>query len=462
MPLTASPLSLAIPSGATAGTYNGTITVRNSTTGCISGGYSIAVTVIQNPWGDLSSWPAVCTGTNSGTLTLSNPTGTIIRWEYSTDGGNTFPPENYIANTGTTQDFLNLTQTRVYRVLIELGACQDYSNYGIVPVNPLPLLTVSPAAPPPTCFNQPLTLVASSSYVSTNPLPVDDFGGNPHLPGWTGAHDARNNNENTDADWGVVNNTSRSFNGVTYYSNVPPVDSRFVVAMGNTAESDQLAILVTPPFSLLGMDNPFFNFYTAYNFEQPGTYAFVEISTNGGSSWDQLRTFSGHMNPPYRTNNNWLPVQINLSSYIGESNVSIRFRYLGSTGSNWAIDNAGLTGTIQPVIYQWGHPSGDPLPPGTTYSSDGRTITVTPPVGTYHYCVTVSSAIGCTSLPVCVDVTVNPLPDCSITSADGPVCPSSANVYTAPCGHENLCLDCLRQWKCNGFKCSKHFCYGWN
>ncbi len=75
---------------------------------------------------------AVCSGANSGTLTLSGHTGSIIRWEFSTDGGVTW---SNIANTTTTQNYLNLVASRLYRARIQSGACGAlYSSIAAVNV----------------------------------------------------------------------------------------------------------------------------------------------------------------------------------------------------------------------------------------------------------------------------------------------------------------------------------------
>ena len=258
--LPASPISLTIPSGVAAGIYTASITLRNSVTGCLSIGYQVTVTVRQNPQGTVTSSTAVCPGENGGTLNLLDYTGNIIQWESSVDGGNNFTTVNPL-NTSASLDYLNLTQTTVYRVYLELNGCYGYSSYGIVPVDPFPILTVSADASE-ICEDASIQIVASSNYVSTNPFPINDFTGNPHLPGWTGAHDASNNNEDTNSDWGVVNdNDGRIFNGITYISNAPllgPGVDRFIIAMGETEEPDNETILVTPPYSLIGILTLFF------------------------------------------------------------------------------------------------------------------------------------------------------------------------------------------------------------
>src|SRR5438552_5697350 len=79
-------------------TYTVTVTGANGCTGTAS----VTITVTPTPEGDLSSDPPVCSGSNSGTLVLSNYSGTIVRWESSTDGGVTWTP---ISNTSTTNSY---------------------------------------------------------------------------------------------------------------------------------------------------------------------------------------------------------------------------------------------------------------------------------------------------------------------------------------------------------------------
>lgn len=70
--------------------------------------------------GIISSDASFCSLTNSGILTLSGHTGTIIRWESSSDN---FITTTNISNTTTTQTYSNLTQTTKYRAVIKNGTC---------------------------------------------------------------------------------------------------------------------------------------------------------------------------------------------------------------------------------------------------------------------------------------------------------------------------------------------------
>jgi hypothetical protein len=87
----------------TANSVAATITVTNAT---VAGGVSADATV--------------CTGSNSGTLTLSGHTGTILRWESSTDN---FATITTITNTTTSQAYSNLTQTTKFRAVVQNGSC---------------------------------------------------------------------------------------------------------------------------------------------------------------------------------------------------------------------------------------------------------------------------------------------------------------------------------------------------
>jgi uncharacterized protein YjbI with pentapeptide repeats len=84
--------------------------------------------------GTIAGSTTVCGGSNSGTMTLSGYTGSVIRWEFSTNNGSTW---NTISNTTTTQSFTNLTQTRIYRAMVKNGDCPAvFSSNATITVNP--------------------------------------------------------------------------------------------------------------------------------------------------------------------------------------------------------------------------------------------------------------------------------------------------------------------------------------
>ncbi len=85
--------------------------------------------------GTISGPTSGCISGNSGTLTLTGKTGNVTKWQYSTDGGVTFSD---IVNTTTTQTYLNLTMTTIYRAVVTNGSCAS-ANSGnrTITINPL-------------------------------------------------------------------------------------------------------------------------------------------------------------------------------------------------------------------------------------------------------------------------------------------------------------------------------------
>jgi gliding motility-associated-like protein len=135
-------------SGANSSTYNdpGNLTVntwyrRTVTSGSCEAENSTAVKVTISPntvGGNVNSSNDVCSGSNSETLTLSGHTGSIVRWESSTDNFSTITE---IVNSTITQDYLNITATTKYRAVVKSGVCSSLnSNNATITVNPLPTI----------------------------------------------------------------------------------------------------------------------------------------------------------------------------------------------------------------------------------------------------------------------------------------------------------------------------------
>lgn len=99
---------------------------------------STASTISVSPatgGGSVAGSDTVCTGTNTGVLTLSGNTGSVQNWEYSKNGGVTW---SNISNTTSSQTFTNLTATTLYRVVIQSGSCAAAnSSAGTITVSPI-------------------------------------------------------------------------------------------------------------------------------------------------------------------------------------------------------------------------------------------------------------------------------------------------------------------------------------
>jgi hypothetical protein len=133
--LGSSPIVITVPAAGAGGTYNATLTVKNSTTGCVSGSYNITVSINSLDSGSIGSDQTICFGGNPSQLISSidaSGTGAITyQWQRSLDDSFT----SYdVVGTGlpTYNPQANSLPTRYYRrratsTLNSVG-CQAFSN----------------------------------------------------------------------------------------------------------------------------------------------------------------------------------------------------------------------------------------------------------------------------------------------------------------------------------------------
>jgi len=85
--------------------------------------------------GSISGVAAICSGESSGLLTLTGETGSVIKWQSSTNGTDW----NDIANTNTTYTSGALTQTTQFRAVVQSGTCASAnSSAHTITVNAIP------------------------------------------------------------------------------------------------------------------------------------------------------------------------------------------------------------------------------------------------------------------------------------------------------------------------------------
>ena len=115
------------------GTYYFRAQVQNNgCTAVYTTGYTITVTSGTAPVGGTVSSAEHCGGTNSGTLSLTGQTGTVVKWQYSIDGGIVWTD---VANTTTSLSYSGITSNRIYRAQLTNGSCGTaYSTAGTITV----------------------------------------------------------------------------------------------------------------------------------------------------------------------------------------------------------------------------------------------------------------------------------------------------------------------------------------
>ena len=97
-----------------------TYTATGTASGCSKTIQSIVTVSTPSIGGDVTGGSSICSGTPSNLLTLSGEHGSVVKWQWSTDGS----IWTDIANTNTTYTSGNLTQTTQYRAYVQSGVCQ--------------------------------------------------------------------------------------------------------------------------------------------------------------------------------------------------------------------------------------------------------------------------------------------------------------------------------------------------
>lgn len=116
------------------GTYYYRVEVQTPSCGSAvtSSSKTITVTSGTPPVGGSVSSNTHTTTTNSGTLTLNSYTGTIVKWQKSTNDGITWTD---ITNTSATYSYSNITTKTLFRAQLQSGTCGfAYSSNGSVSI----------------------------------------------------------------------------------------------------------------------------------------------------------------------------------------------------------------------------------------------------------------------------------------------------------------------------------------
>jgi hypothetical protein len=410
-------------SGNIAGTLTNTTTSQQTVTftitptrnGCI--GSPITVSVIVSPISvggavTLSLpnvLPAVRTTSvchiGSGTVYLSGHIGNIIRWESSTNAGVTW---SAIANTSNSYNYSNITQTTIYRAVIQNQPNCNIAFSTSAMVNVIPnLKPIVRATPGIICNGESSALVSESSYATSSALATGGTFADANPPGWSvgGCSNCLNASaSNTlEGPWRLSATNGGTYSGINYTS-----IGKFAIANGQYD-----SMLYTPTFNTFGLVSASLTFNHAYNL-LAGSWGKIEISVNGGA-YITLAQFNGPSAlGPY---NNFPVANIDLSSYLGQSNLKIRFSYHGVGASSWAVDNIQIPDAPLNLSTQWV----DAIT--GTVISNSSSMSVSPSVTT-TYAVT-SFLNGCNSFgtdgTAYITVTVNPRPT-AVLGQDHTIC----------------------------------------
>ncbi|MDP3665794.1 MAG: gliding motility-associated C-terminal domain-containing protein, partial [Sediminibacterium sp.] len=381
--------------GATATTYSpGVLTqttyykrgARTSVDAIVYTG-SIKITVESSIGGTISGSATVCANTNSTTLSLSGNTGTITKWQSSTQAD--FSTAIDVVNITSGLTATNLTATTYYRAVVQLNSCAIVnSSTSTVTVNALPVISGTLSV----CVN-------STTALSGNGTP----GGTP----WA----TSNGSVATVSNVGVVTGVSSGTVTITYTNNngcaqTATVTVNALPVIASITGSSSVCIGSTIPLANTTVDGTW----------SSGTTGVATISGTGVLSG--VAAGSSVINYSYTDGNgctasisstktvNALPV---VSSITGLVNVCI--------GSTIPLANVTTGGT-------WS--SG--TPGVATISSIGVVTGVASGTSVINYSYT--DANGCNA-SVSSTKTVNALPTVTITTPSTQCTPSTINLTDA-------------------------------
>ncbi|MFN7013583.1 MAG: GEVED domain-containing protein, partial [Bacteroidia bacterium] len=128
------------------------------------------------------------------------------------------------------------------------------------------------------------------------------------------------------------------------------VGNYYAVAVSDYRGQNLDTRLTTPALNATGYSTLTLTFRQYYSDFNNTDFAYVEISTNGGSTWNAVATYTKDMGNP----GVFSEESINLNAYINVSDLRIRFRYLSGWCDGWAIDDIRIFG-LKPFVsnYTW-------------------------------------------------------------------------------------------------------------
>jgi hypothetical protein len=300
---------------------------------------------------------------------------------------------NGTAIGGATNGSYTATAGGAYTVAITdqaTGCNSAISSSVSLTINAQPTAIVITPSAPAVCVGSSTTLsLTGGNIINPGTLAlIENF--NNSAPTWTIAN---GQTSPVAANWSFRNAplTYASPNGEGSFTNFStPNGGKFILAVADAGGNGSTTntVISSPVFNTTNFTSANLVIEHAYKYSAPNE-AKIEVSTNGGTSWTTLKTYTASEGS---TGNNAQVAKkdtISMAGYLNQTNLRIRFNYLSNYGFWWLIDNAIVIGTQEvPTTYAW-------TPSATLNTSTGTTVIATPTAQT-TYTVTATSQYGCT------------------------------------------------------------------
>ena len=312
------------------------------------------VVVMVTPTPSLTSTlspDGVCSESPFSYTPTSDVSETTFPWTRAAVAGISNPAAS---GTGDINEVLiNTTDNPVavtYEYTLTSNDCVNQATYSVVVVvTPAPEVIAS-ADVSCVCPGGTVNLTSSSPDISGGtPLPgtllSEDFDGS--ASGWTTTNTSTGGDP-SDAAWtlrpeGYTYDAGYWFwswwisQNYTFSSND---DSQFFLSNSHDQDGGTTrTTLESQAFSTVGYNSLELDFYHYYN-DNGGDNANIEVSTDG-ANWTQIQRYDSDRG----SSTNFRHETIDLTAYIGQPTLYIRFRYYATEDYFWAIDNVTVTGT---------------------------------------------------------------------------------------------------------------------
>lgn len=367
----------------------------NFTSVCASPRTQVTATVNPAPALTLNTaTTTTCGGSASDPVTITSGASSYTNYSWS--------PATGVSGSAATGWTFNPSASTTYTLTASNADLLDCVNTATVNV------TVKPV---PTAITLTPTIVTTGAGVCNQDyVRLDASGGSYESTILTeGFNAATNNWIATTTNDGPSRWTLRGFSYYYYdgYDNYffDSSDSSQYYLSNSDAQSGSTSIPITttltsPSFSLLGLNQASITFNTFY-FPFTGDHAYVDVQVNGGA-WINVADYTTQIGTHYvfdydpywdefYVDEIFEDRTIDLSSYAGNSDVKVRFRYQHTYDFWWAIDNVSITGMGRAIT--WSPTTGlyTDAALTTPYTGQNQTTVYAMPDGTVTYTATATN-----------------------------------------------------------------------
>jgi hypothetical protein len=397
------------------------------TTECISLRVPITATVTSPPALTLSTnATTICDGTTSGTITVSG---------YAVYNSLVWSPSTGISGNFASGFTFNPTTTTTYTLVANQSGGSLCGNTISIVVTVIPspsLISILPNTAS-ICLNDVQPLVGSTSAVTPTTIFSENFNGATNS--WV-VQNTSSGGSVTASQWTLRPN---NYNYISPFWNVifsSNDASQFYLTNADSQTSAPAppgivtrTTLTSPSINLTGYTSANLNFWHYIRYTESDSFL-VQVSTNNGSTWTTIRTYTTIQG----TALNFASATLSLNAYVGVPNLRIRYNFTSYWAYGWAIDNVSVTGTLATSL-TW-------VPITGLFSDSAATIpyvantalntVYAKPNATVTYTATLTGANSCFTTTTAT-ITVTPLSVGGVVSSNQYLCSGStpANITLA-------------------------------